>query len=48
MAKKQDTLDDFDDVENVFDNEFIEQEFINELTEWRENEQSSGYCSEGY
>lgn len=37
MAKKQDTLTtDYDDIEDVFDHEFIEQEFINELNEWRE------------
>lgn len=47
--KKQDTLNDYEDMNDVFDNEFIEQEFINELTEWRENnEQQSSYRSESY
>lgn len=46
MAKKQNTLDDYEEFESVYDQDFIEQEFINELTEWRENnEQSSDYCS---
>lgn len=49
MSKKTDTIDTYEDMNDVFDNEFIELEFINELTEWRENnEQQSSYRSEGY
>lgn len=47
MTKKQDTLDTYEDIENVFDQEFLEQEFEYQLSEWRDNEQSS-YRSEGY
>ena len=45
MTKKQDTIDTYEDMENVFDQEFIEEQFQSELTEWRMNEQSSDYCS---
>lgn len=32
--------------ENIYDLEFMEQEFINELTEWRTyGDESSDYCS---
>lgn len=46
MTKKQATLEDYEEFESVYDQDFIEQEFINELTEWRENNESSSYRSE--
>lgn len=36
--KKQDTLNDYEDMNDVFDNEFIEQEFEDVLYEWRSSE----------
>lgn len=46
MSKKPDTIyTDDQDNENIFDQEFIEEQFESELTEWRMNEQSSDYCS---
>jgi hypothetical protein len=46
MKHKQDTIETYEDIENVFDQEFLEQEFEYQLSEWREdNEQSSDYCS---
>lgn len=45
MTKKQDTIDTYEDMNDVFDMEFINDEFEETLTEWRQNEQSSDYCS---
>jgi hypothetical protein len=45
MKHKQDTIETYEDIENVYDQDFIEYEFEDQLTEWRENEQSSDYCS---
>lgn len=45
MKNKQDTMDTYEDIDDIFDQDFIEHEFEDQLTEWRTNEQSSDYCS---
>ena len=37
MKHKQDTIETYEDIENVYDQDFIEYEFEDQLTEWRES-----------